>query len=38
MNRLFLGTALAVLLGIAPALATDGSNMLPTQPGVSQET
>jgi hypothetical protein len=38
MNRLLIGTAVAVLLGLAPALAADESNMLPTQPGVSQET
>ena len=38
MNRLLLGTAVAVLLGLLPALAAENSNVLPTQPGVSQET
>ena len=37
MNRLLLGTAVAVLLGLAPALAVEDSNMLPTQPGVSHD-
>jgi hypothetical protein len=38
MDRLLLGTAVAVLLGLSPALAADDSNMLPTQPGVLEET
>jgi hypothetical protein len=39
MNRLLIGTAVAVLLGLSPALAADDSAMQPpTQPGVSQET
>jgi hypothetical protein len=38
MNRLLIGTAVAVLLGLTPVLAPDESNMNPTQPGVSQET
>ena len=38
MNRLLIGTAVAVLLGLSPALAAEDSNMTVTQPGVSQET
>ena len=38
MNRLLIGTAAAVLLGLSPALAAEDSNMTATQPGVSQET
>jgi hypothetical protein len=38
MKRLMTCTAMAVLLGLTPALAADKSNMLPTQPGVSHET
>jgi hypothetical protein len=38
MNRLLIGTAVAVLLGLSPALAAEDSNMTATQPGVSQET
>jgi len=38
MNPLLIGTAVAVLLGLYPALAAADSNMTATQPGVSQET
>jgi hypothetical protein len=38
MNRLLIGTAVAVLLGFSPVLAADDSNTLPTQPSVSHET
>ena len=38
MNRLMIGTAVAVLLGFSPVFAADNPNILPTQPGVSQET
>lgn len=38
MNRLLIGTAVTVLLGLSPALAADDSSVLPTQPSVSQET
>jgi hypothetical protein len=38
MNRLLIGTAVAVLLGLSPALAAEDSSMTPTQPGVSHET
>ena len=38
MHRLLIGTAVAVLLGLSPALAAEDSNMTATQPGVSQET
>ena len=38
MNRLLIGTAVAVLLGLSTALAAEDTNMAPTQPGVSQET
>jgi hypothetical protein len=37
-NRLLIGTAVTVLLGLSPALAADDSSVLPTQPSVSQET
>jgi len=37
MNRLMIGTAVAVLLGFSPVFAADDSNILPTQPGVSKE-
>jgi len=38
MNRLLVGTGVAVLLGPSTALAAEDSNMTATQPGVSQET
>jgi hypothetical protein len=38
MNRLLIGTGVAVLLGPSTALAAEDSNMTATQPGVSQET
>jgi hypothetical protein len=38
MNRLLIGTAVAVLLGLSPALAADDTMAPATQPGVSQET
>ena len=39
MNRLLIGTSVAVLLGLSPALAADDSAMQPpTQPGVTHET
>lgn len=39
MNRLLLGTAVAVLLGLSPALAAEDSAMQPpTQPGSTDET
>jgi hypothetical protein len=38
MNRLLIGTAVAVLLGLSPALAADDMAAPATQPGVSQET
>src|SRR5262249_9414790 len=37
MNRLMIGTAVAVLLGFSTVFAADDSNILPTQPGVSKE-
>jgi hypothetical protein len=37
MNRLLATTAVALLLGLAPALAAEDSGKLPTQPGVSPE-
>lgn len=37
MNRLFASAAVALLLGLTPALAADESGKLPTQPGVSSE-
>jgi hypothetical protein len=36
MNRLLATTAVALLLGLAPALAAEDSGKLPTQSGVSQ--
>ena len=39
MNRLLITTAVAVLLGLSPALAADDSAMQPpTQPGVTHDT
>ena len=39
MNRLLIGTAVAVLLGMSPALAADDSAMQPpTQSGVTHDT
>ena len=38
MNRLLIGTAVAVLLGLSQALAADDMTAPATQPGVSQET
>jgi hypothetical protein len=38
MNRLLIGTSVAVLLGLSPALAAEDNNMPATQPGVSQDT
>ena len=39
MNRLLIGTAAAVLLGLTPALAADNSAMQPpTQSGVTHDT
>ena len=38
MNRLLIGTAVAVLLGLSPALAAEDTMAPATQPGVSQET
>ena len=38
MNRLLIGAAVAVLLGLSPALAADDTMAPATQPGVSQET
>ena len=39
MNRLLIGTAAAVLLGLTPALAADDSAMQPpTQSGVTHDT
>jgi hypothetical protein len=37
MNRLLASTAVALLLGLAPALAAEDSGKLPTGPGVSSE-
>ena len=37
MNRLFATTAVALMLGLAPALAAEDSGKLPTGPGVSPE-
>ena len=37
MNRLLATTAVALLLGLAPALAAEDSGKLPTGPGVSPE-
>ena len=38
MNRLLIGSAVAVLLGLSSALAAYDSVAPPSQPGVSQET
>ncbi len=37
MNRLLACTAVALALGLSPALAADQQGQLPTQPGVSSE-
>jgi hypothetical protein len=37
MNRLLACTAVALALGLSPALAADQQGQLPTQPGVSSD-